>query len=327
MPRDSEIHDAAAGPQSSPPGRFGRMLRRATFAVGMMTLAGVVIRLTVKDSLPIFSTLYYATPLPLLTVGALWCAVWCWRSPQRRFAAEWTLLTVLLGLWTYSVCWRSHAPNGSEQEKLTVLFWNVARHDDLTAAAAYIRRADPDIVGLVEVKGSARDRREFWMHALPGYDISILGSGMQLLTKGTAGEASPHQLHGNSECRELEVTIRGRRIHCIVVDIESDVFRSRRTALEQLAVRAAVHHDEPVLIMGDFNTPPDSIHFSLFRESLRQLFDACGSGYAPTWPVPWPVLQLDQIWINEHAEGVSCIHGWSRASDHRPVHAVIGIKE
>jgi vancomycin resistance protein VanJ len=58
---------------------------------------------------------------------------------------------------------------------------------------------------------------------------------------------------------------------------------------------------------------------------LTPLLEQGDSGYRPTWPMPLPVLTLDQMWSNpgfvvESAQGV-----WTTCSDHRPIIADVTI--
>jgi endonuclease/exonuclease/phosphatase family metal-dependent hydrolase len=109
------------------------------------------------------------------------------------------------------------------------------------------------------------------------------------------------------------------RCEVFVVDFDARPGYSRIPGLKLLSDLTEGLKGQPVLIMGDFNTPPDSIGFLPLRKHLRQTFETVGHGYAPTWPFPVPVLQLDQMWVNEELKTGSCHHGNCWASDHRPV--------
>ncbi|MCA8996237.1 MAG: endonuclease/exonuclease/phosphatase family protein [Planctomycetaceae bacterium] len=326
MKTDSEESVERNLSEEEAPPRERRRFWRLHLAIAILTIVGTALRLTIQDVVPVVATLFYATPISILFFGACWSGVVSWRQ-QGRFTAEWGLFAAILLFWWISTDWRRQESADVPENAAKVLFWNVARHDDLTRAADYLRTTDADIIGLVEVKGSAKDRRQFWNEQLPAYDVSILGGGIQLLTKGTSGEAVVHHLHRNSEARELQVTVRGNVITCFVVDIESDLIRSRKTALNNLAELANGHSGEPTLLMGDFNTPPESVHFRGLKAHHRLGFDGAGSGYRPTWPVPIPLLKLDQIWVNEQLELLECQQGWSIASDHRPIWVTVISKE
>ena len=71
--------------------------------------------------------------------------------------------------------------------------------------------------------------------------------------------------------------------------------------------------------MGDFNTPTDSLFLREIHRDFENAFEQAGDGYSATWPLPVPVLTLDQIWVNKGIEVYRCRLGWSLRSDHRPV--------
>ncbi|HVJ67010.1 MAG TPA: endonuclease/exonuclease/phosphatase family protein, partial [Caulifigura sp.] len=106
-------------------------------------------------------------------------------------------------------------------------------------------------------------------------------------------------------------------------DIAANQFYQREPHLRELAKRAGLRKN-PVIIIGDFNTPMDSVHLGLLRNmGLTEAFESAGSGYQPTWPVPCPVLSLDQIWLDPRLQPISCSRHWSWRSDHAAAVAVI----
>ncbi|WP_437204205.1 endonuclease/exonuclease/phosphatase family protein [Planctomicrobium sp. SH664] len=327
----TESSEAAAGITAQPRrSLFRNVLWWGTAAVLGL---GLAVRLTVCDAVLVASTIFYATPLPVLTAGAAFLllldGVW---GPRRR-ALFWLAVVLALGFWTYRKDWRwppvevvASRPAGEsahEHETLKLLFWNVARRENLEPAAEYIRQSDADIVGLVEASGDPQVLKQFWREQLPEYDVTNAGGGMYYLAKGTSGEVTGEKIAWESNLRQLRITVRGVEYHCFIADLGAHIHRLRKTGLEGVAKFADEHPSERVLVMGDFNTPPDSPQFARLRQHHRLLFEVVGDGYAPTWPVPLPVLQLDQIWVNQHLQPVLCWHGFSSASDHRPVHAIV----
>ena len=73
------------------------------------------------------------------------------------------------------------------------------------------------------------------------------------------------------------------------------------------------------VVLGDFNTPRRAASFAPLRRTHRSAFDAAGRGWAPTWPDPVPLLDLDHAWLPAAVEP-SCATRVSWAgTDHRPV--------
>jgi endonuclease/exonuclease/phosphatase (EEP) superfamily protein YafD len=112
----------------------------------------------------------------------------------------------------------------------------------------------------------------------------------------------------------------------MLVDIASNPFISRRESLTALAELAREHRDEPLIIMADFNTPPESVHFGLLREDFSNAFETAGNGFSGTWPLPAPVLALDQIWSNGRVAVNECHLVRSWRSDHRSVLASLSVR-
>jgi endonuclease/exonuclease/phosphatase (EEP) superfamily protein YafD len=214
--------------------------------------------------------------------------------------------------------WQRH-PVPAKGDDITVLFWNVARRPDMAPAAARIREIDADVVALVEAGGAHAERRKFWKEQLPDYDLSTLGGGLLLFIKGTSGKSTPGELDRGSLWRLIPCETKGAQFNCMVVDLKSDPYYSRRKVFQQLLDLTQQLDGEPLLMVGDFNTPIDSLHYRSMREHLREAFEVAGHGYAPTWPYPAPVLTLDQVWVNRHVEVVHCRRLTPVNSDHLPV--------
>lgn len=329
--RDRDDARSSQASQESVPNRLIRVV--AHFAAAM-TITGLLIRLTLQDSISGPTTvLYYATPPVMLVSGAVICLLFSSWNRQWKQAFAWLVLLSLLVPYWIQHDWRwgktaarSPSQPDANADSIDVLFWNVARKQDLSEAAAYLRDTKPDVIGLVEVVGAAKHWREFFESELPGYDVTVMGHGMYLLARGSSGEVQVDSLGQNSASRKLRVTMDGREIDVFVVDIESTPWRSREQPLRELADLASRDPDVPTIIVGDFNTPAQSGHFDPLREQFRELFEEVGNGYGPTWPVPLPVHRLDGIWANRLVDPVSCRHGFSSASDHRPVHATVLIE-
>ena len=311
------------------------LLRRyvtvAAICAASAIACAMVIRLTVRDAFVPASTIHYAFPIGVILAGSIFCFFCTLLIARRRIAICWAGWSVIVLIWWFHADWKTGTVPlvsvDAAEDSLTVMFWNVQRGRNLPGIAEFIRGVQPDVVGMVEVVGSPVDLRKFWNEELPEYDVSILGGGMELLVKnGTSGEAVPEIIgEGGSACRQITARVGGREIAFFVVDMDANPFRSREPALRRLTELTHEQTGTPVMILGDFNTPSDSIHFAPLREQHRLMFEEVGRGYRPTWPFPAPVLKLDHIWINRLLEPIDCRHGTSWASDHRPVIAWVRV--
>ena len=277
---------------------------------------GVFARL-IRDHVFGFSTIYYGLPLQVLAVVTLALTVLQWR--ERKRAIRWAICSALLmaGIWTDD--WRGQ-PDRSQSRDVKVVFWNACRiHRGWDEVTAEVRSWDADVVALVEAGIGTEETRQHWQAGCPGYKVSLLGAGIVLLTRGQSGESTVHEFPDGSRARQITTTVHGQTLNLVIVDIQANPFWSRREPLAHVAQVVTPLAGESTLVLGDFNTPTDSALLAPLRSEYRMAFDLAGQGYRATWPIPLPVLAIDQAWASPRVDVTSCKHLWTRASDHRPV--------
>lgn len=284
----------------------------------ILILAGAFLHLTLQDRVPYLATAWYVLPLPVL-FGLSICRLVCARV-LRRFAAVWGMVVLLLAGWTAYSTLRWHPPS-TTPETIRVVCWNAGRNrrEWRPACAEAINRLQPDIVTLVEAGGDLPALRRFFAEHCPDLEVSLLRTGLVCLTRGEAGQGSLFSLSGGGACGQLSVKVRGRDVELFVVDVHSTPLLYRAEPLSKLAEKANAVRERPAIVLGDFNTPHDSVHLESLRTHYRHAFETSGHGYIGTWPVPLPVLNLDQIWTNRLVHPEACQHVWTTLSDHRLV--------
>lgn len=283
----------------------------------LLLILGVVARLA-RDEVFGLSIVFYALPLPLLAGVTLALALL--EVKNRKRALRWAFCTGLLGIGVIFEDWRL-LPDRSETKDLKVVFWNACRlYRGWDEVSSEVRSWDADVIAMVEAGLGERDElRAQWNAACPGYKVSILGAGIVLLTRGESGTATVHEFHKGSRARQIETTVQGQKLNLVIVDINANPFSSRDPALGQLIEVVDPLATERTLVLGDFNTPADSALLEPLRPNYSLAFDLAGQGYRATWPIPLPVLAIDQVWASQHVDVTSCKHLWTKASDHRPV--------
>jgi vancomycin resistance protein VanJ len=299
---------------------------RTTLAI--VIIAGLIVRLTIGDTVPPFTTIYYATPLPLLTAAILLSTVLAWRRGKIRWA--WAAATIAILAWTIPTHWFRNTSAPTTASTIRVMLWNTGHgyFGNPERMAEIIRKVDADIVVLVEACPLVKppELRAFWAERCPDHRVSLLGSWVVLLSKYPSGECTPKQLPFSSLTRQVDLEIDGQPLTLLVCDIGASPFVRRHLSLEPAFHDADLLLDRPALVLGDFNTPPDSQHFAPLRRNYRNAFLEQGNGYLATWPMPAPILGLDQIWANDQIEIHSCEHITTWSSDHRAVVATISLK-
>ncbi len=276
-------------------------------------------RIFAKDNVLIASTLYYA--LPLVLIGALFgvAGLLCLRN-RRRLTAMVLLIVALtcVGAWVQAAHYGNSC--GRTTDGARVLLWNTARGiGGWSRVARTVRGYDADIIGLVEATARPQDRDQFWREEFPGYQVFIAAGELVVLTRGDILEAEACRIGPASRCARVRIDWNGRQLDLMLVDVVINPLADRSTLLDYVARRANTTPQIPTVLLGDFNTPVDSVWLSAIRARFDNAFEVAGNGILATWPLPLPVLALDQVWVSDQL-GVSCAKiGWSMLSDHRPV--------
>lgn len=211
-----------------------------------------------------------------------------------------------------------------------------ARHHSVAQIAAAIGAESPDVVCLEEARDIegfefARLSKEFpgW-HTAHGYNVALLSrfplENIQI--HPMAYEATRRKI------LEATATIKGRKVKVICVHyITTSMFRGgwNKISTQHFADEARVRRNTtqdlleltrqspyPVVIGGDFNTPPRNALYRLLRAELTDSFAEGGWGFGYSWNTDFPLLRIDYLW----SKGLKVHRAWvskTVASDHHPV--------
>lgn len=307
-------------------------LRFLRYFANVLIIVSLVIHFVVKDRIAGLSFIYYSTPMPVLLIftfilGIIW--LFC---KKIRFARFYFILAMgCLLLWfceSFSLV--SRAPSSSD---LTLFFWNAARNrSKAEEATKYIQNFHPDLIGIVEAGITRKGRQnskieEIWRRVFSGYTVEVLPYEMALVTKGKILAKTSGMLAERGHYNLIQISLNGELFDVLLIDIYANPSRSRAPAFAQLTSLIRSYSSRNLVVMGDFNTPAKSVFFEPFRKYLNQTFEAGGVGFAETWPIPLPVLALDQIWVSKKITVISCRLNWSWFSDHRSVVAGIELPQ
>jgi vancomycin resistance protein VanJ len=288
--------------------------------IGLTVLIALVaaLRLTARDRFAVTAPLFYAFPLIVLAVATAVLGFWWLKAGWRRSGWAFLAIALLLAAAWLRVTYLLN-PADATASHPRVLLWNVS--PSLTALADQISKSDADIVGLVEVYDRNNYKREFLIRKFPDYDVSNFRAGIGLMVRGRILSTSKFQLGPWGECRLFRVGLTQGPLNVLVVDFLSNPLKSRRESFQELQRLAASLDHDNLIIMGDFNTPPDSVWFDPLRSSFHSAFETAGRGLHVTWPIPLPLLPLDQIWVSRSIGVRRARLGWSFTSDHRTLTA------
>lgn len=269
------------------------------------------------------AVLVYGTPW--LVMGGLGMACFLLLRPSWKWLALPLLGFAVQGAWK-SLNPMATSPPG--RAGLTVANWNAARklaqhpeHWNFPADITVITETGPFADG----PGDAGSSWSSFLARDPGISWQAFGEG---LTLGVRGRILDHEKFGDARflrCVRTEVETRnGLRLDVILVDIRSQPWLSRRPALEAIFQQAL--RDRPTLVMGDFNTPAESLLLkSAVNGHLHPAHDFPVSGFRETWPWGLPLLTLDQIWTGGGLRPLST-RKEIRHSDHQYVESILTLE-
>jgi vancomycin resistance protein VanJ len=299
------------------------MTRFLAIASAAFAVLGLLIRLTVRDGWSGTALLYYALQLPVIGVLLLFAAAGCLRSGRRRCAgAALALCISTLVSWVALGSVR-HSCDGRKGD-FRALTWNLAYgRAGWDPIAGAIRRERADIIGLVEAQVRGPNPVRFWRPRFPEYDVRAVGRGLVLIVRGEVLSLRREEFGLRSRLAVAEVKIGGHPLRVVLVDLEANWLSPRGPLIERVRKSAMTPDGQPTLILGDFNTPGDSVWFQSLRRDHVDAFEQAGEGMRGTWPFFLPLMALDHLWISKGLEAVCAGKRASWLSDHSRVHAEI----
>ncbi len=316
-----------APPQAAPAeGRgFWRVLARVVWVTvalvsTLLLMAGLFVRLTVRDGVDLLAPVYYGTPWAVLAICGF-IAAWFWRAWRKTAIATALIAVACTGAWIWTAFRFGPASPGTPAFR--VAYWNCARPGwRLGGILPKVESWHADLMcfGESRPKGPLSTR---WAETFPNHRVQAFSREMLLLGPERTERKSGGTLGGVGEFHLFSSTLGGREIFILLVDFDALVDQSRAPAFERLYQLVDAYSTQPLIVMGDFNTPTDSVHFKRLRAWMSDAFETAGSGCNATWPMVAPVLAIDHILVNKHLRVVRAEHQGSLYSDHRAVIADI----
>jgi len=216
---------------------------------------------------------------------------------------------------------------------LTVVTLNCAGGNPL--AANEVGEYHPDLVLLQESPSSTEiadlTRKLYGKEgaSLPGADASIVVHGTiepMALPRATNDFVAAHVTLWN-----------GRKLVVVSLRLAPPVFRldywsadcwreySDSYLIRQKELRGIMDYllshtkDEPIILGGDFNTPPEPGIFECMHPRLRDVYPESGTLWGYTAVNEFPLARIDQIWVSRNFKALDTTAFKTEHSDHRLV--------
>jgi vancomycin resistance protein VanJ len=285
-------------------------------------LAAALLRLGIRDRIPLLAALFYATPPAVLCAGWLSVAAGAVWVRSTRLAGSAAASALWAASWTALTCTAPPAAAPRPGGEVSAALWNISRGDDLESVVRHIGEWNSDLVMLVEASGKrARELRARLHEALPRHVTAVdVDHVLVLVRDGSAAtDVRETVLRGRNRITAASIAVAGRPLDLVMVDLGSNPLRSRQSPFAQLDALLEEPRTAPLLVAGDFNTPRESIFFDGWPARMQHAFETGGSGVHATWPMPVPLIAIDHAWLGRGLLPGRARLGWDWASDHRPL--------
>lgn len=302
--------------------RLKRWLANAAKCAAAVAIANVMLHATIADRTPLSAWVFYFVPLPVSALALLVAALLFVGAMRPRSAlAAGVAAFSLYGFWASAHTFDQPCES-TDANDLRVVSWNVNHlRRGMDAVAAQLETTGAHVIGLVEASHPSPKHLEFWRARFPGHTVLLPGGGLVLIVRGDVVSTQMRELIGISRLLVADVEIDGAPLRVALADLDASP-RFDKKALLQSTFDAAGHGETlPTIVMGDFNTPIDSLWFRAVRGTYAHAFEKAGSGLLATWPSERPLLAIDHIWASRGLTATCARLEATPLSDHSIVRA------
>jgi len=273
----------------------------------------LMMHLILKDHIQFLQVFFYAVPLPFLIFFGIIVTLLCYRWKLLFIAL--IGITLSISVYWFYTDYNFKSDGDIPNEATVVLFWNAADawKFPVEVLMAHIKSAQPDIIGLVETEYASEDDLQLLSKTFPSYEFKILEGFMMVGVKGKITAVNYQSKEASYKINFIEANLNGNTRTFLITDIYQSPTMNKEKALGATLQFALQNNAE--IIMGDFNTPQQSVHFKRFTPHYESLRDY-GQGFTATWPFGIPLLELDQIFTNNMFTPVLLQKFYQPESDH-----------
>jgi vancomycin resistance protein VanJ len=328
-------------PGSAPPTRFPRRFRRPVVVCSWLYLAlSLALWLLLSQAevwwpatVLLFSPRWvFALPLVLLVPAAMLV-----RS-LRSFAVL-LVTAIFIGgpVMSFNIPWQTLTTSRPAGASFRVMTLNMHyTKGNAVALDDMIDRVQPDVVAIQEWPGEKESQlkysREWHVKSnsglffasrhpirkvveLGGHSTGEFASASRYDVETPGGLIYVFSIHTASSREGISGTLRESRKGPDALRANS---LHRRAQQENIAAEAA-RCSGPVLVVGDFNTPPESPIFDEIWNGYTDAFRAAGWGWGYTFAGAKTMVRIDHILANRAWGVTACRVGPAIGSPHRPV--------
>lgn len=267
----------------------------------------------IKDRYFHTGVIFYATPLPLTIIMGFVISLFFLRNRKTLIF----LIAVNLGVSIYFFTHYFGSPIKPNSGKTyTALLWNVAENRPLPTdiLIKHIKETNADVVALIEAYRVSNDDKDILESAFPEYEFKALYGTMLIGVRGSIENITFKAKTNVCKLNYITAMIDQEKTHILMVDINAVPMIDKAIPLG--IVDQYLKNNEVNIMLGDFNTPYESIFFKPFKTDLNS-FHPYSIGMSSTWPLPTPVIEIDQIWVDKSFQPIKLKKYAYPESDHK----------
>lgn len=272
------------------------------------------IHFVLKDHFHYLQVVFYAFPLSIIIIGGVFLILLFSVKPRTFLLDIFMLVLFITGIFlknSYIFPDKKIVPDTAT----SVLFWNAADGHDLPVRVILesIKNIRPDIIGLVEATNATQADIDQLSESFPEYEFQKLEGGMLVGIKGTITNilfmSEPHSYDLNI----IKAQLHSGDFTIAITDTFQDPSMNKRQTLSTVFNHLKANDAE--IVVGDFNTPYESVHFNKYKKSYQNMRNY-GDGFTATWLFGYPILEIDQIYIDQDFKAFKLEKFNYKASDH-----------
>lgn len=264
------------------------MIQKVSFylkkSVQILLFSAIIVHFTIKDTFYISGLLFYGTPLPLIVLGLIFLLLFIKASARKYYVVLTLVLTVIWVSRSYT-----HSPDVDTTNSLEIVLWNAYRIRNFEDAFS-VSKSTPDVMVLIECDEYDYQKIK---EKYKNYHFELTEKSVGIFSK------TPIKIHSKVKTKDHVVVVHfsTKNTHFYAIDVSSDLRHFREPMLKSII--SQVKTEDKTIILGDFNTPFESLFFKNFKKKYQHAFTEKGNGFRETWFWNIPLLSLDHIWVSK----------------------------
>ena len=272
----------------------------------------LLIHFVIKDNFFPLSIVFYVFPLLILIGIAAFLALLFFRIKKYRTV----LLIVFISLsvnWIQNYYFSTEINTSESTSK--IFYWNIAKKNRLPIGniLKHVQRHQPDILAFVEATRATLSNLDSLKVELPNYNFIKLKGAMLVASKKKMRFLDFKVKTDAYKVNLLEIKTNTSSFKFIVTDLTAYLHVDKKELLN-FVLNYAIENDVDGII-GDFNTPFESVHFNDFNTNYNS-FHSYNDGFTTTWPLALPLFEIDHIWLSKKYKPIKLYKAYNDDSDH-----------